>query len=104
MIRAMNEDVGPGQDGQPFITTVPMSDPKQLLKHATRQLRQSMQKTLTGSRTPTKKKSWLKPGLLSAAPGDNDLDERVDLHCLCAGAGGGKPADTQSPARGTMLS
>lgn len=116
MIDAMNQDVGPGQDGKPFITTVPMSDPAQLLRHATKQLRQSMQKTLTGSRTPTKKKSWRKPGLLSlsaertdgGADGDErklDLiadqpnwvsmpsfgaslytDEHVDLSALCVGS------------------
>ena len=81
MINAMNQDVGPGQDGKPFITTVPMSDPAQLLKHATKQLRQSMQKTLTGQRTPTKKKSWRKPGLLSSSAekthGGADGNERV---------------------------
>jgi len=58
MIDVMNADVGlVGQEQVSFIKTLPMSDPALLTKHATKQLRQSMQKTLTGQRPVSGKRA-----------------------------------------------
>ena len=51
MIRVMNSDVGSNSNQGPFITSLSMSSPSMLTAHATKTLRQSMQKTLTGGRS-----------------------------------------------------